>query len=52
VPLAEVSVLYEIKEGPYEKETDKKFPEWAPKEEEEGAQGFVKRIMKEVGVKA
>ena len=52
VPLAESSVLYEIKEGPYDKNDDKKFPEWAPAEGETGAQEFVQKIMKEAGIKA
>ncbi|MGB3242749.1 MAG: WbuC family cupin fold metalloprotein [Candidatus Omnitrophota bacterium] len=49
VPLAENSVLYEIKDGPYNKDIDKTFPEWAPKEGEEDTQEFVDRILKEVG---
>ena len=50
VPLADTSVLYEIKEGPYEKEADKKFPGWAPKEDEEGAREFVEKILKELNI--
>ena len=48
IPL-ESSVLYEIKDGPYDKRTDKVFPEWAPQEEAPGAKEYVDKILKEVG---
>jgi cupin fold WbuC family metalloprotein len=50
IPLDEVSVLYEIKDGPYDKEVDKTFAGWAPREGEEGAKGFVKSILGQLGL--
>ncbi|MFQ5952083.1 MAG: WbuC family cupin fold metalloprotein [Candidatus Omnitrophota bacterium] len=50
VPLEKVSVLYEIKDGPYDKNVDKTFAEWAPKEGEEGAKEFVDKILMELNV--
>jgi cupin fold WbuC family metalloprotein len=52
IPLEEVSVLYEIKDGPYDKDIDKTFAEWAPKEGEEGASEFVDKILKELKIQA
>jgi cupin fold WbuC family metalloprotein len=47
----ESSVLYEIKDGPYSKETDKTFADWAPGEDEKrGSQKFVEKVLKECGV--
>ena len=45
IPLEEGSVLYEIKDGPYEKTRDKTFPEWAPGEGDEGAEEFVEKVL-------
>ena len=50
IPLEEVSVLYEIKDGPYNKNIDKTFPEWAPKEGEEGTGEFVRKVLKELNI--
>jgi cupin fold WbuC family metalloprotein len=51
IPLAGISVLYEIKDGPYDKEIDKTFAEWAPKEGEEGTEEFVDRVLSELDIK-
>lgn len=47
IPL-ESSVLYEIKDGPYDPSSDKKFAEWAPREDEEGGLEFAEKILKEL----
>lgn len=43
--MEEGSALYEIKEGPYVKETDKIFAKWAPEEGTKEAQKFNKKIL-------
>ena len=45
IVLKEGSVLYEIKEGPFIKETDKIFAEWAPEEGTKEAQEFNEKIL-------
>ena len=50
VPLEKGSVLYEIKDGPYSKETDKIFAPWAPAEGAAGADDFVRKVLAEAGV--
>lgn len=40
------TVLYEVKEGPYNKEVDKNFAPWAPEEGTEAAQAFNERVLK------
>lgn len=45
IVLKEGSVLYEIKEGPYVKETDKIFAKWAPKEGTYEANKFNEQIL-------
>ncbi|MGB2600413.1 MAG: WbuC family cupin fold metalloprotein [Candidatus Omnitrophota bacterium] len=49
IPL-ESSVLYEIKDGPYDSDSDKVFAGWAPKENEQGVKEFVDKILKEMGL--
>ena len=51
IPLEKISVLYEIKDGPYDKDVDKTFAGWAPKEGEEGAQEFVDKILKDLNIR-
>jgi len=45
IPLEEGSVLYEIKDGPYDPSKDKIFPKWAPSEGDEGAKEFVDKVL-------
>ncbi len=44
VPLAEDSVLLEIKRGPYNAATDKQFAEWAPQEGAPEAPEFLRSL--------
>lgn len=48
IPLEVGSVLYEIKDGPYDKSLDKVFPEWAPAESDKGAKKFVDKVLAEI----
>lgn len=48
MPLEKGSVLYEIKDGPYSKETDKVFAPWAPAEGAAGADDFVRKVLAEL----
>lgn len=44
VPLAEDTVILEIKRGPYHAATDKVFASWAPEEESGGAAGYLRKL--------
>ncbi|MCX5686727.1 MAG: WbuC family cupin fold metalloprotein [Candidatus Omnitrophica bacterium] len=44
------TVLYEVKEGPYNKEVDKNFASWAPEEGTEEAQAFNKRLIEHLKI--
>lgn len=43
------TMLYELKDGPYDAKTDKKFAKWAPKEGDANCQAYMKKIAKELG---
>jgi cupin fold WbuC family metalloprotein len=45
------SVLYELKDGPYDVTNDKQFAPWAPPEGTPQAQAFVQKILKELDIK-
>jgi len=49
VSLEENSVLYEVKDGPYDVNTDKQFADWAPEENSDKAQKYLDEVKKEVG---
>jgi cupin fold WbuC family metalloprotein len=42
------SVLYEIKDGPYDAETDKEFASWSPKENSEEGQVYLSSLRKKI----
>lgn len=44
------TLLYEVKDGPYDAFTDKKFAKWAPKEGDLNCLAYNKKIAKELGV--
>lgn len=44
VSLEKGTVVYEIKDGPYEPLSDKNFASWAPKEGEDGCAAYVKKL--------
>jgi cupin fold WbuC family metalloprotein len=44
VPLADDTVVLEIKRGPYCAESDKKFASWAPEEEAADAGSYLKNL--------
>lgn len=45
IALESGSVLYEVKDGPWDPIDDKNFATWAPKEGEEGCAAFLKKIL-------
>jgi len=47
--LEDNTMLYELKDGPYDAKTDKKFASWAPKEGDARCQAYIKKIAKELG---
>jgi cupin fold WbuC family metalloprotein len=44
VPLADDTVILEIKRGPYDAMTDKTFAAWAPSEGSDEACGYLKQL--------
>ena len=46
----ESSVIYEVKDGPYDPADDKYFAHWAPKENDEEKSGFITTILKRIGL--
>jgi cupin fold WbuC family metalloprotein len=43
------TVLYEVKDGPYDPEDDKRFATWAPGEGSEGTMDYNREILKSIG---
>lgn len=50
ISLESGSVLYEIKDGPYNPETDKQFAPWAPEEGSEEAVPWLEKLTAELGL--
>jgi cupin fold WbuC family metalloprotein len=48
--LTEGTVVYEIKDGPYNPITDKDFATWAPKEGDPQAGSYLKRLIAQTGI--
>jgi cupin fold WbuC family metalloprotein len=46
------TLIFEVKDGPYESETDKDFPAWAPLEGSEEAEPYLLEIIKELAERA
>jgi cupin fold WbuC family metalloprotein len=44
------SVIYELKDGPYDPNDDKHFAKWAPKEGEPGCDEFTRNILQFCGI--
>ena len=44
------SVIYELKDGPYDPQDDKHFAEWAPKEGEQGCDDYLHKILTELNI--
>jgi hypothetical protein len=44
------SVLYELKDGPYDQRNDKQFAGWAPMEGDSEAPVFMQRILEELDI--
>jgi cupin fold WbuC family metalloprotein len=50
IPLDEGTVIYEVKDGPYNPIDDKNFATWAPKENTRGTIDFIKKILSELRI--
>lgn len=48
--LAPDSVIYEIKDGPYDPADDKDFAPWAPKEGDPGCKEFLEHILSQLNI--
>jgi cupin fold WbuC family metalloprotein len=44
------SVVYEVKDGPWDPADDKFFATWAPKEGDPSCGEFIERVLKEIGI--
>ncbi len=44
------SVAYEVKDGPYDPQTDKNFASWAPAEGDSDCQAFIDNVLKKIGI--
>ncbi|MBN2172900.1 MAG: WbuC family cupin fold metalloprotein [Bacteroidales bacterium] len=44
------SIIYEIKDGPYDPADDKHFALWAPKEGEAGCEDYLKSLLNKLGI--
>ena len=44
------TVVYEVKDGPWDPSDDKFFASWAPKEGDEKCQEFNRKILKKIGI--
>lgn len=46
------TLIFEVKDGPYENATDKDIPSWAPREGSEEAEPYLLELLKELAAKA
>jgi len=46
------TLIFEVKDGPYESDTDKDFPDWAPREGSEEADQYLLEMIKGLAEKA
>ncbi len=46
------TLIFEVKDGPYEHDTDKDIPSWAPAENSEEAEPYLLALLKELAAKA
>ncbi|MCB0824298.1 MAG: WbuC family cupin fold metalloprotein [Bacteroidales bacterium] len=44
------SIIYELKDGPYNPNDDKHFAAWAPKEGEAGCEGYMESLLKQLEI--
>lgn len=42
------TLIFEVKDGPYEHDTDKDFPDWAPREGTDEAEPFLLELLKQL----
>jgi len=46
IAMEEDTVIYEVKNGPYVRETDKDFPAWSPAESDAASEAYLKMLYK------
>ena len=51
IPLQPGTVLYEVKDGPYDPSNDKQFAPWAPAEDDPQAPDFNEQLLVKLGLK-
>ena len=52
ISLAPGSVIYELKDGPYDPADDKHFAEWAPTEGDPECAAYIARLLEQLGIPA
>ena len=50
ISLEPYSVLYEVKDGPYDPKSDKTFAPWAPEEGNQDSDNYLKNILKQINL--
>jgi cupin fold WbuC family metalloprotein len=50
IVLEKGTVLFEVKDGPYEAISDKNFASWAPKEGEPGCKAYMNKLLDEINI--
>ena len=50
ISLERGTVVYEVKDGPYEPTDDKNFAAWAPSEKEPGCMEYNRKLLKQIGL--
>ena len=50
ISLAPGSVIYELKDGPYDPADDKHFAPWAPREGEAGTAEYLEQLLHQLGI--
>ncbi len=50
IPLSNDTILFEVKDGPYDPHDDKIFADWAPPEGSHDTEKYNKHILKETGI--
>ena len=51
IALESGSIIYEVKDGPWDPRDDKHFATWAPREDEPGTSEFIQKILQSIGLR-
>lgn len=52
MPLKQDTLVFECKTGPYDRESDKDIPDWAPREGSPEAEAYLLELLKTLAAKA